>query len=579
MNTFSENLTVALKALDGPRLDDTKVIKLINELETSLIPSGFENLFQIDDGKIHERFFFEVKRRYEDNLAKTGRQCGLTELQREEQLCKHLFYLIFLLKIGIDTDDNLPKFISVDPTELALCKNDNTPVGCYIETILRWYIQVDPPKKIDDDKGLKTHKALCSQWTESQEFLLWLVAYLCLHLAHALKTDDLFFSIHSKLHHYRQYKLTVYLLITLCRKENDFQEIGEFANTSLELYYEILKNCGQMFHSGKMEHQMNAVETAIKNAKARISKSIKAATEKGGTSGVVISLMGHFFKHHIDQLSHAGLAHIFLWNLPMFQRVKDAFRAVLKAEGRGLNILLIGESGTGKEAIAELFLKTSGKPFVKINCAGKSWDAIAKDDLFKNNGRLAERVGAIFLDELDKATLEAQGGLLELLDKPSGEYRIPGELTPVPWNGLVIAAATSNIIQKIKKREFLEDLFWRFDDRAYIAPVKAMANSTNASDLDNFRRLFEYAFALSRAKFRLPDTIKLTEEQLKELQEYEWRGNLREVLEFNDALCVELADEMAKSGSVVAANQQMRLFNNVIGRFRAILKELESHGD
>ncbi|MBF0456928.1 MAG: sigma 54-interacting transcriptional regulator [Nitrospirae bacterium] len=236
------------------------------------------------------------------------------------------------------------------------------------------------------------------------------------------------------------------------------------------------------------------------------------------------------------------------------------------------NILLVGESGTGKEAIAKLYLKSLGEYLVPINCAGKSWQNIY-DDLFsaeKEERPLILKTKALLLDEIEKSQLDAQGGLLRLLDKPQGEIRLSRELTAIRWDGLVVATATESIYKKMKDDTFIKDLFWRFDIRVEISPLRNMRSKP-----DKFKELFVAALNIALVKFEVKSTPKLSEFQVESILSHKWYGNLRELLEMADNLACELAlFEKRTTGSNYDSFPEV-CFDRVFNRFSKFESLLE----
>src|SRR5690606_34775379 len=112
-------------------------------------------------------------------------------------------------------------------------------------------------------------------------------------------------------------------------------------------------------------------------------------------------------------------------------------------------LLIVGESGTGKEIAARSVHARSprrDKPFVKVNCAALSEDAI-DGELFGYSqetsgkpGRLElAHGGTLFLDEIESIPLNEQKLLLQTLQ--TGEFHRRGGVGKIPLGARLIAAS------------------------------------------------------------------------------------------------------------------------------------------
>ena len=481
---------------------------------------------------------------------------------------------------------------------------------------------------LEEQTSETAYKVLSTQWRGNPHVREWLVQYLSFRFIRMLMRIDIFYALYSRLPHYNELKILSYLLQLLGRDE--YLAIGRFTELSHTLYSELERNCRAILNESQLAETVRSVvrdsiEKTMKGTQEAVDLAIRTASGASQVDDLTLRITAQFFQSYMRELSEAGQLHTVLWSVSMFEEVKDAFRSVALLGGRGSNILIIGETGTGKEAIAKLFLKTSGELYVALNCAGLSWDAICSD-LFqtaedskdqtrgKPNSRtikkdvkemsdqtgeeisdqtgeeisdqtgeerslamqpLVGRVDAVLLDELDRAKLDCQGGLLRFLDRPYGEYRRPGHVTPIRWGGLAVATATEGIYKAMQSGSFLSDLFWRFDIRARIEPLRAVLRDEDKSS--EFKNLLQFVLDASRAKLESRSSIsrrlrvgaiELTEVQFKRLRDYDWPGNLRELLEFADSLVIAIAKAQSISDKItVGGTVPDQIFNKVFDRF------------
>ena len=206
-----------------------------------------------------------------------------------------------------------------------------------------------------------------------------------------------------------------------------------------------------------------------------------------------------------------------------------------KASKTDASILLLGESGVGKEVFASYIHKHSPrakKPFVAINMAaipdnlieselfgfekGAFTDALeAKAGLFEQaNG------GTLFLDEIGEMPYGVQAKLLRALQEK--EVRRLGSSKPIKIDIRVVSATNANLKSKIANGEFREDLYYRLNTIPLeIPPLRERKDEilsiANAMIETNCKK---YGF----------DLKTLSKEAQSELLDYNWPGNIRELL-------------------------------------------------
>jgi len=573
-------LVSELKKIESSRTFDPKSLDRVIEFLEHNIPDAFADVFHLDDKERNTNFEEAVKKRL---LSRGG---DVRDSEKDLRLCYQFFQLLALLGVGADVVESSPPFwnkVESLPPEVVVeprlhLRRESSKIDNVIEIALYCLGHEHDPESgagiLNEERADKAYRVLSTQWAEVPEFIDWLIPYLSFRLIRILANIDLFYAMHSPLPHYREFKVLAYMLWLLGREQ--YAAIGQFAQLSHRLYYAILLTCGKVFSTEASVLELQKAVSGTLEITERELKNVIGLTKtspRNDLQSLTLRVTARFFTSYINELSEVGRFHIVLWSLPMFKEVKEALQSVAQFGKRGLSILIIGETGTGKESIAKLFLKTSGEPYVPVNCAGLTWKTLY-EDLFETGGDstpLVEQVSAVLLDELDKAQLDAQGGILRFLDKPYGECRRLGHLTTVRWDGLTVATATDRVYEAMKSGLFLPDLFWRFDIRAHITPLReAMAQG------DPFDSLFALATRSSRAKFGVAASIEVTQDQLERLRGYEWPGNLREMLEFADSLIIatirESRDDAERHGHTIKVPE--RVFQKVFSQFEYFGKKL-----
>ncbi|HWR45392.1 sigma 54-interacting transcriptional regulator [Sporomusa sp.] len=219
-------------------------------------------------------------------------------------------------------------------------------------------------------------------------------------------------------------------------------------------------------------------------------------------------------------------------------------------------VLVLGETGVGKEYFAHaIHLASSRKngPFVVVNCAAIP-ENILESELFgytegaftgaKKGGKtgLFEQAhgGTIFLDEIGEMSENLQARLLRVLQEHE-VYRLGDErVTPIDIR--VIAATNRDLHEMVQKGKFREDLYYRLD----VLTVEIPALRERKADIEAFVELFIAEF---NTKYRT-SIEGLAQDGLKQLLQYDWPGNIRELHNIIGRLAAQAADAIISESDV-----------------------------
>jgi DNA-binding NtrC family response regulator len=152
----------------------------------------------------------------------------------------------------------------------------------------------------------------------------------------------------------------------------------------------------------------------------------------------------------------------------------DVWKAIGRAAGSDVSVLITGESGVGKELIARSIHANSGRasrPFVAVNVAALP-PTLVESELFghekgaftgasnRREGRfeLASE-GTLFLDEIGDLDLAMQTKLLRVLE--DGSFERVGSQTPLRSSARIVAATSKPVIPGSAGATLREDLFYR----------------------------------------------------------------------------------------------------------------------
>lgn len=198
------------------------------------------------------------------------------------------------------------------------------------------------------------------------------------------------------------------------------------------------------------------------------------------------------------------------------------------------NILITGENGTGKEMLAREIHRLSerGKaPLVTVDM-GAITESLFESELFGHvkgafTDAKADRPGkfeianhgSLFLDEIGNLSYHLQAKLLTVLQQRS-VIRV-GDNTPIPIDIRLICATNSDLAEMVREGHFREDLLYRVNTiHLEIPPLRE-----RPEDIIPLARIFleKYAALYKRA------VPTLSPDAEKQLREYPWMGNIREL--------------------------------------------------
>ncbi len=201
----------------------------------------------------------------------------------------------------------------------------------------------------------------------------------------------------------------------------------------------------------------------------------------------------------------------------------------------GLNVLITGETGVGKEVVAQNLYSESNratKNFVKINCAALP-ETLLESELFgykkgaftdANRNRsgkfqIADK-GVLFLDEIGDMPVPLQSKMLHVLQ--SGEFSPLGSNQEFKSDVWVMAATNQNLENKITKRTFREDLFYRLN--IINIPIPPLRERK-----EDILPLIEYFYKSNKLEYPHVHCSKPDLKELAKLCDYPWPGNVRQL--------------------------------------------------
>ncbi len=225
------------------------------------------------------------------------------------------------------------------------------------------------------------------------------------------------------------------------------------------------------------------------------------------------------------------------------EAMQRVFRAISKAATTVATVLVTGESGTGKELVARAIHYSSVRstsPFVPVNCGGIP-EGLLESELFGYmkgafTGAAETRAGffqtaeggTIFLDEIGETSQSMQVKLLRVLQDK--EVCMVGDTRARNVDVRIIAATNKDLLARIKKGAFREDLFFRIN----VITIAVPPLRERGEDVLLLARRFAQRFAREYEK----PTPEFTDRTLEAIRCYSWPGNVRELENLMQRLAV-----------------------------------------
>lgn len=206
-----------------------------------------------------------------------------------------------------------------------------------------------------------------------------------------------------------------------------------------------------------------------------------------------------------------------------------------KAAQTDVSVMIMGESGVGKELFSRFIHENSKRkefPLMAINMAAIPENLLESELYGYEKGAFTDATttkkglfelasgGTLFLDEIGEMPLNLQPKLLRAIQER--EIVRVGASKPIKIDVRIVSATNANLEQKVANGEFREDLFYRLNTVPLSIPplrerkdeIQEIANATL------LRVCAEYE--LGKKEF--------SKEAIKELLEYNYPGNIRELI-------------------------------------------------
>ena len=236
----------------------------------------------------------------------------------------------------------------------------------------------------------------------------------------------------------------------------------------------------------------------------------------------------YFLKNRIEELV---IPENLIGESEEMQKIFDLISTVAPTD---TTVMIRGESGTGKELVAKaIHLNSKRKyfPIVTVNC-GAIAESLQESEFFghekgaftganyRRKGKFEmANGGTIFLDEIGTISSKMQVELLRIIE--TKKFTRVGGNDTIKSDFRIIAATNEALEELVKTGNFREDLYYRLNVFSiFIPPLRE-----RRKDISPLAYYFLNKFSTAMNK----NISKISDEAMKFLNSYEWRGNVREL--------------------------------------------------
>ena len=214
--------------------------------------------------------------------------------------------------------------------------------------------------------------------------------------------------------------------------------------------------------------------------------------------------------------------------------IKQVLDMIEKVAPTDARVLITGPNGTGKELVARAIHEKSERAenaLIEVNCAAIPSELIESELFGHEKGAFTSAIkqkkgnfeaasgGTLFLDEIGDMSLSAQAKVLRALQE--GKISRVGGEKEIQVDVRVIAATNKDLRKEIEAGNFREDLYHRLG----VILIKVPALNDRKDDIP----LLVHHFLQMICDDQGVAKKEIDAAAIKELKDYNWTGNIREL--------------------------------------------------
>jgi DNA-binding NtrC family response regulator len=223
-------------------------------------------------------------------------------------------------------------------------------------------------------------------------------------------------------------------------------------------------------------------------------------------------------------------------------RMVDIYKTVAQVAPTDATVIILGETGTGKELVARMIHRNSERsqfPFVAVDC-GAIPPTLLESELFgairgaftgadRDRAGVFEAAhrGTVFLDEIGDIDAAFQVKLLRFLQEK--EIRPVGASRSKTVDVRVVVATNRDLQKMVDEGKFREDLWHRLN----VVTLTMPPLRERRSDVPLLAHFF-----LNEYNTRYSRRVKMTDSGLRELNNFTWPGNVRQLQHLIERLTI-----------------------------------------
>lgn len=318
----------------------------------------------------------------------------------------------------------------------------------------------------------------------------------------------------------------------------------------------------------KIHHQHPMLPVIIMTAHGTIKEAVEATSK--GVFGFITKPINHLELNneirralHLNELAKKPTNKIEKWRKPIIaqsQLMESLLNDLYHIAQSDISVYVQGESGAGKELVAQAIHAASprkNKPFVAVNCSAIPEELLESELFGHKRGAFSGAVenhkglfqhangGVLFLDEIGDMSSAFQVKLLRALQE--NEIRPVGDNKTIPIDVRVVSASHKDLKQLVEEKQFRLDLYYRLN----IVTLRLPSLRERPEDIPLLAQHF-----ISQQKTKAK---KLANNALEMLVGYDWPGNIRELKNVMEQVCVFANTSIIPVSLIEKALQQENL--------------------